>query len=419
MTAKRVSWACGALAIAAFASLGTAAVASADSAPSIEAESVSHITATDATVEARINPGGLETEYQFRAVADPCHANPLDCELVSDPLFPSPPGVIAPASDGQTVSVDLAAAGMLLEPGREYHYAVFATNSEGTESGPDQTFRTASPPSIESESASSVTSTSATLEAQINLHDAAAGVYYQFQLVGDPSEYASEILCPPTLQPGYSGCIGPQGSGALPIGFLPGNTLQPSATLRASLDLAGAGVTLQPGMTYHYRVLAARAVQTEDTIEWEPPTVHGADQTLTTPSAGTLPSILVGSPQAPPKHSHTVPPRSHRCAPHSVGYNAVGALVSAALTPEPHGRYSGALEVNIVRANHHASTGDQTFTLAGARVRFHHGVDPTAPTTGSRVKLHGKITKLSKHCPTEGFTPTITIKKVDIRRTGH
>jgi hypothetical protein len=32
------------------------------------------------------------------------------------------------------------------------------------------------------------------------------------------------------------------------------------------------------------------------------------------------------------------------------------------------------------------------------------------------VKLHGKITKLAKHCPTEGFTLTITLKKVDISR---
>jgi hypothetical protein len=149
----------------------------------------------------------------------------------------------------------------------------------------------AAPPSIEAESVSHIASTGATLEAEINLHEAPAGVYYQFQLVTDPSEYASEILCPPTLQPGYSGCVGPQGSGALPIGFLPGNTMQPGATLHASLDLAGAGVTLQPGTTYHYRVLAARAVQTEDTVEWEPPTAFGADQTFTTLPAGTAPMI--------------------------------------------------------------------------------------------------------------------------------
>jgi hypothetical protein len=128
---------------------------------------------------------------------------------------------------------------------------------------------------------------------------------------------------------------------------------------------------------------------------------------------------LVVSAQAAPHYSPAPPPGSHRCLPHSVGYSASGALVSASLTAEEHGRYSGTLEVDIAKANHRAPTGDQTFTLAAARVKFHHGVDPTAPATGSRVKLHGKITKLPKHCPTEGFTPTITVKKVDISKAGH
>ncbi|HET7483764.1 MAG TPA: hypothetical protein VFJ64_00140 [Solirubrobacterales bacterium] len=52
---------------------------------------------------------------------------------------------------------------------------------------------------------------------------------------------------------------------------------------QVSLDLSSVGVTLQPGTPYHYRVLAARAIRTEDTIEWEPPIVAGADQTFTTP----------------------------------------------------------------------------------------------------------------------------------------
>jgi hypothetical protein len=38
------------------------------------------------------------------------------------------------------------------------------------------------------------------------------------------------------------------------------------------------------------------------------------------------------------------------------------------------------------------------------------------PAVGSRVGLHGKITALPKHCSTVGFTPTITIKRVDIRK---
>jgi hypothetical protein len=154
---------------------------------------------------------------------------------------------------------------------------------------------TGAPPSIESESASHITPTDATLEAEINLHEAPDGVYYQFQLVRESNEFASEIVCPSTPPPGYSGCVGPQAATALPIGFLPGNTAQPSATLGASLDLASAGVTLQPGTTYHYRVLAARAVQTEDTIEWEPPTAYGSDQTFTTPIEPVSPAGGIGS----------------------------------------------------------------------------------------------------------------------------
>ena len=38
-------------------------------------------------------------------------------------------------------------------------------------------------------------------------------------------------------------------------------------------------------------MIAARSVQTEDTIQWEGPTVYGPDQTFTTPSAGTAPVI--------------------------------------------------------------------------------------------------------------------------------
>jgi len=123
--------------------------------------------------------------------------------------------------------------------------------------------------------------------------------------------------------------------------------------------------------------------------------------------------------QAAPKYKPAPPPDSHRCLPHNVGYNASGALVSASLTAEEHHHYSGVLEVKLSKANHGAPTGDQTFTLAGTKIIFHHGVAPTSPAAGSRVKLHGKITKLAKHCPTEGFTPTITVKRVDIRQAKH
>jgi hypothetical protein len=128
---------------------------------------------------------------------------------------------------------------------------------------------------------------------------------------------------------------------------------------------------------------------------------------------------LAVSAQAAPKYTPAPPPGSHRCLPHDAGYNASGVLVSASLTAEGHHRYSGTLEVKLTKASHRAPTGDQTFTLAAAKVFFHHGVASASPAAGSRVKLHGKITQLAKHCPTEGFTPTITVKKVDISRARH
>jgi hypothetical protein len=125
------------------------------------------------------------------------------------------------------------------------------------------------------------------------------------------------------------------------------------------------------------------------------------------------------TPQDPKPTKPSKPLTPHKCVPHNAGYNATGTLVSSNLSSDGDGRYSGALEVNLTRANHHAATGDQTFTLDHAKVKFHHGVDPTAPAPGSRVKLHGKITQLPRHCSTDGFTPTITVKKVDIREAKH
>jgi hypothetical protein len=289
------------------------ACASTGEPPSIEAESATNITPTSATLNADINlheaPAGVY--YQFQVVNDPSEYAPeIVCppEPTSGPFHPCigahsddalpigflPGNTLQP---GATLgaSLDLASAGVTLHPGTTYHYRVLvarAVQSEDTIEwepptvmGADQTFTTPEeePPSIEAESATNITPTSATLNADINLHEAPAGVYYQFQVVNDPSEYAPEIVCPPEPTSGpFHPCIGAHSDDALPIGFLPGNTLQPGATLGASLDLASAGVTLHPGTTYHYRVLVARAVQSEDTIEWEPPTVMGADQTFTT-----------------------------------------------------------------------------------------------------------------------------------------
>jgi hypothetical protein len=118
-------------------------------------------------------------------------------------------------------------------------------------------------------------------------------------------------------------------------------------------------------------------------------------------------------PAKPPK-----PATPHRCVAHDVGYNATGTLVVAgtSLTAQGHGRYSGTIEVTVSKANHRAPTGDQTFTLTNARVKFHHGLTAATLAEGDRVGLHGDITELPKHCSTTGLTPMITIRKVDINQ---
>jgi len=125
-------------------------------------------------------------------------------------------------------------------------------------------------------------------------------------------------------------------------------------------------------------------------------------------------------PEAQPhKPAEPAKPNPARCVARNEGYNASGKLVIATLTAQGHGRFSGTLKVTITKANHRPPT-VQEFTLSGARVRFHHGVNPTSPPAGSRVKLSGKITELpNKHCSSAGFTPTITVEKVDIRAAKH
>jgi hypothetical protein len=132
------------------------------------------------------------------------------------------------------------------------------------------------PPVIDSESVSNLTEHDATLQAQIT--PGAHGAYYQFQVVSEPGEYRSEIACPLRDElKATDGCQGPEVKGAT-VSYVPGGSTAQSV----SLDLTSIGMTLQPGTTYHYRVLVATRIQTEDTTQWETPPTYGADQTFTT-----------------------------------------------------------------------------------------------------------------------------------------
>ena len=146
----------------------------------------------------------------------------------------------------------------------------------------------ATPPAVESTWVSGVSQDDATLDAVIDPEDASVGAYYQFQVVTSTGEFLSEIACPPEAdwRP-LDGCDGTLTPSALPIGFIDHSTEGRSV----SLDLAAAGVTLQPDVTYRYRVLVARKVPTEDTLQWEGPAVVGPEQTFTTLATRPAPAV--------------------------------------------------------------------------------------------------------------------------------
>lgn len=147
---------------------------------------------------------------------------------------------------------------------------------------------TSTPPSIDSESATGISPNSATLEALINPQSTEQGAYYQFQLAEDPSEFAPEFTCPTEGFPAHSSlCLGITAEeGALPIEATSAGTTDQAV----NLDLESVGASLEPGTTYYYRVIAARIAPSEDTIDWEEPTVFGESKSFAT-SSGAPPTI--------------------------------------------------------------------------------------------------------------------------------
>jgi hypothetical protein len=110
------------------------------SAPTIESESVSHVIEYGATLEAQINPDGLETTYSFWVEYEVCR-RPLpvyeqECYVIL--LGPLGAGHLLASDQDQTVSTRLTG----LEADNAYTYWVLATNSAGPATGMVKRFGT-------------------------------------------------------------------------------------------------------------------------------------------------------------------------------------------------------------------------------------------------------------------------------------
>jgi hypothetical protein len=188
------------------------------------------VTTTSANLTGSVNPNGLDTHYYIewgREASKPYEA-----------FAPTPyPGEDVGAGN-ETVDRSVEATG--LKPGTLYYYRTVAQSPTGTSEGGLASFTTvAEPPEAMTAGASEVQQTQAKLNGTVNPKGADTHYYFQY---GQTTEYGSSTT---STDAG-------SGTTALPV----------SATV----------TRLEPGTTYHYRLVASSTGGT----------VHGSDQVFTT-----------------------------------------------------------------------------------------------------------------------------------------
>jgi hypothetical protein len=208
--------------------------------PDVTTEPASSLKARSATLNGTVDPdeaGAATCRFEWGTSTEFGRVAPCEPEGVADGNSPVP--------------VHAALSG--LEPDTTYHYRLQAGNANGTnpgEASQDGEFTTPGP-GIHEESASIVTSSSATLNAEIDPHGTSTAYYFQY---GTDASYGSSVPAAPGLDLGSS-----------------------EGDLSVSVHLQG----LAASTTYHYHVVAVSEPNGELV------TVEGPDETFSTQAAGT------------------------------------------------------------------------------------------------------------------------------------
>ena len=229
-------------AVAVFAALVAASGAAAASAPTATTGPVASVGPKTATVSGTVNPNGTATMWHV--------------EYGTTTAYGSQTAATSAGSGTSAVSVSAALTG--LTPGTTYHYRVVATSTAGTGSGADGILTTSAAPEADTGAATSVTSTSATLNGTVNPNGRATTWYFEY---GTSTNYGTKT---PTKD---------AGAGTAPVNV--------SAQITA----------LTPNRTYHFRLVAVS----------DAGTTRGTDQifsTSTGPTVATTAASSVGTTSA-------------------------------------------------------------------------------------------------------------------------
>jgi hypothetical protein len=183
-----------------------------------------------ATLKVSINPEGKASTYHFQYV-DQAH---FEAGGFANPAAKTTPDGSLPANFAMhLVSEQLTG----LAPETTYHFRVIASNPDGTDTGPEETFTTLAPFEINSTWASEVGTDSAAIHAEINPLGLPTTAHFQFVV---DATYQATGFAEATEVPDVSG------------GQPPLNLGSGEAPKRVEAALTG----LTPNTVYHYRILA-------------------------------------------------------------------------------------------------------------------------------------------------------------------
>jgi alpha-tubulin suppressor-like RCC1 family protein len=217
---------------------GLSAISSADqfsyAAPLIESESESNITDHRVTLEAQINPDGFETEYELW----------LECGIELQCGSAERVGFGRLPADDQSQDVSVALSD--LTSGDSYRYWVVATDSDGLTKGAVRSFAATSSGSMpvsDTGGVSNLSQTGATLEGRIYPEGEGEQQFAYFFEYGASAAYGSSAPKSP------GGTVGGGASCGL---ICESEKTDPKSV---SVNLTG----LEPGATYHYRLVSTDA----------------------------------------------------------------------------------------------------------------------------------------------------------------
>ncbi len=157
---------------------------SAPSAPTVVTGQAT-VATTFATLHATVNPNSSEvTECKFEWGTTTAYGKSASCSIM-------------PGSGTSPVAV--SASALSLTANTTYHFRASARNIGGKSEGLDASFKTLNPPTVETLAASSVTQTTATLNATVNANgEAITSCKFEYE-IGSASSYTKSVPCTQSL----------------------------------------------------------------------------------------------------------------------------------------------------------------------------------------------------------------------------